>query len=59
MGNAKVKLEGDDIIVEGIDLHEVSQTAANIEQATKSRGYDPRVFMDGIFIYEKKGRSII
>jgi len=59
VGNVKVRVEGDDVIVEGIDLEEVAQTAANIEQATKTKGYDPRVFMDGIFIYERKGKSII
>ncbi|RLF05042.1 MAG: 50S ribosomal protein L6 [Thermoprotei archaeon] len=59
VGNVKVRIEEDDVIVEGIDLEEVSQTAANIEQATKTKGYDPRVFMDGIFIYERKGKSIV
>ncbi|MCS7140217.1 MAG: 50S ribosomal protein L6 [Candidatus Nezhaarchaeota archaeon] len=59
VGSAKVRVEGDDIIVEGIDLEEVSQTAANIEHATRIKGYDPRVFMDGIFIYERKGKSMI
>ena len=54
-----VDIKGHDITVMGFEKEKVSQTAANIEQATKSRGYDPRVFMDGIFIYEKKGRSII
>ncbi|MEM4699403.1 MAG: 50S ribosomal protein L6 [Candidatus Nezhaarchaeales archaeon] len=51
---AQVKVEGDDIIVSGIDLEVVSQTAANIELATKVKGYDPRVFMDGIYIYRKE-----
>jgi len=59
VGNARVRVEGDDVIVEGMDIDEVGQTAANIEQATKAREYDPRVFMDGIFIYERKGKSII
>ncbi|MCX8204230.1 MAG: 50S ribosomal protein L6 [Candidatus Nezhaarchaeota archaeon] len=50
---AEVRVEGDDIIVSGIDLEAVSQTAANIEHATKVKGYDPRVFMDGIYIYHR------
>ncbi len=50
----KVKVEGDDVVVSGIDLEAVSQTAANIELATKSKGYDPRVFMDGIYVYRKE-----
>ncbi len=53
IGDVKVKLEPDDIIVEGANLEDVSQTAANIEQATKVRNKDPRVFLDGIYIYER------
>lgn len=49
----KVKIEKEDIILEGIDIDAVSQTAANIEQATKVKEFDRRVFMDGIYIYEK------
>ncbi len=50
----EVKVEGDDIVVKGIDINAVSQTAANIELAAKSRGYDPRVFLDGIYVYRKE-----
>jgi len=58
MGDVKVRVEGEDVIVQGINLEEVSQTAANIQQATKIRKKDPRVFLDGIYIYEKaKGLS--
>jgi large subunit ribosomal protein L6 len=53
IGDVKVKIEPDDIIVEGIDLEHVSQTAANIEQATRVRNKDPRVFLDGIYVYER------
>ncbi|MHC1589803.1 MAG: 50S ribosomal protein L6 [Candidatus Hecatellaceae archaeon] len=53
VGNAQVKVEGEDVIVQGISLEDVSQTAANIQQATKIRKKDPRVFLDGIYIYEK------
>lgn len=53
VGDAKVKVSGDDIIVQGIDLEAVSQTAANIEQATKVKSKDPRVFLDGIYLYER------
>jgi len=53
VGNVTVKVKGDDVIVEGIDIEEVGQTAANIEHATKVKDYDRRVFMDGIYIYEK------
>ncbi len=49
----KVKLSKDEITLEGIDIEKVGQTAANIEQATKVRGRDRRVFIDGIYIYER------
>jgi large subunit ribosomal protein L6 len=52
-GNAEVKVLSEDIIVRGINLEDVSQTAANIEQATKVKRKDPRVFLDGIYLYEK------
>ncbi len=53
IGDVKVKIEPDDIIIEGINLEHVSQTAANIEQATRVRNKDPRVFLDGIYVYER------
>ena len=53
MPGVKVKVQKDDVIVEGIDIEAVGQTAANIEQATKVKGFDRRVFVDGIYIYEK------
>ena len=53
MGDVKVKVQGEDIIVEGLNLENVSQTAANIEQATKVKNKDPRVFLDGIYVFER------
>lgn len=53
IGDAKVMVNGDDIVVQGIDLEDVSQTAANIQNATRIRSKDPRVFLDGIYVYEK------
>ena len=53
LGNVTIKIEPDDIIVEGANLEDVSQTAANIEQATRVRRKDPRVFLDGIYVYER------
>ncbi len=49
----KVQVKGNDVIVEGIDIEAVGQTAANIELATKITEFDRRKFMDGIYIYEK------
>lgn len=54
IGDVKVSSKEDDVIVQGISLEDVSQTAANIERATKVKSKDPRVFLDGIFVYEKK-----
>ena len=54
MGNAKVSIKGEDITVEGIDIEEVAQTAANIQQACKIRNKDLRKFMDGIYVYDKE-----
>ncbi len=53
MGHAKVTVKGEDVIVQGIDIEDVSQTAANIQRATKVKSKDPRVFLDGIYVYER------
>ncbi len=53
LGEVKVKVETDDVIVQGTALEEVSQTAANIERMTRVTNKDPRVFLDGIFVYER------
>ncbi len=52
-GTTKVAVAGDKVTVSGPDLEEVSATAANIEQGTRIRGFDPRVFQDGIYIVSK------
>jgi len=54
IGDVKVKVESEDVVVQGVNLEDVSQTAANIEQATKVKKKDPRVFLDGIYVYERK-----
>ena len=51
--SVKVQLEGDDVIVKGLDLEKVSQAAAVIQYATRIKKKDPRVFLDGIYVYEK------
>ena len=53
LGDVKVKLETDDIIIQGPNLEDVSQTAANIERGTRVTNKDPRVFLDGIYVYER------
>ena len=51
-------MQGDQIIVEGVNLDDVSQTAANIEIATRILYRDRRRFQDGIFITSKAGVPI-
>ena len=53
VGDTKVKVETEDIVVQGLNLEDVSHTAANIEQATKVRRKDPRVFLDGLYVFER------
>jgi len=53
VGDTKVIVKDEDVIVQGNDIEDVSQTAANIETATKIKIKDPRVFLDGIYIYER------
>jgi len=54
VGDVKVEISGDDIIVSGINIENVGQTAANIQQVTRVKGKDPRIFLDGIYVYEKQ-----
>ena len=53
VGSAKVKVVGDELHVQGTRLRDVSQTAANIQTGTKIGDKDQRVFLDGIYIFEK------
>ena len=57
VGDTKVTVEGDDVIVKGVSLEDVGQTAANIELATKIRRKDQRIFLDGLYIYHKEEGS--
>jgi len=53
LGDCKVTVEGDDIIIKGVSLEDVGQTAANLEQITKIKRKDQRIFLDGVYVYEK------
>jgi large subunit ribosomal protein L6 len=50
----KVSVLGEDVVVQGPSLEDVSQTAANIELSTKIKNKDQRVFLDGLYIYSKE-----
>ncbi|MEW6222293.1 MAG: 50S ribosomal protein L6 [Candidatus Hadarchaeota archaeon] len=52
VGGTKVEVNGDEVLVKGVDKEEVGQTAVNIERATRVRGKDRRVFQDGCYIAE-------
>ena len=53
----KVEIQGDLITLTGHDKERVGQSAANIELATKRRGFDKRIFQDGCYIIEKAGKG--
>ena len=49
----KVEVRGKEIIVTGRNKEDVAQTTANLEQVTRAKGKDIRVFADGIYITQK------
>ncbi|MGD8918957.1 MAG: 50S ribosomal protein L6, partial [Nitrosopumilaceae archaeon] len=53
VGNTKVIPKGEDVVLTGEVWTDVTQTAANIELKTKVKNKDHRVFLDGIYIYDK------
>jgi large subunit ribosomal protein L6 len=57
VGDTKITIKGDEITLTGINIEDVGQTAANIELATRIKGFDPRVFQDGIYITSKGWRE--
>lgn len=57
-GHVAVKVSGEIVTVNGINIEEVGQTAANIENATRVKKRDPRVFQDGIYLFERNGAPI-
>ena len=53
VGLTTVQVKGKEITIKGPDKQAVGQTAANLEQATKIKNKDVRVFQDGIYIISK------
>lgn len=53
VGDTKIDVKKEDLLLTGSDKYAVGQTAANIEQACKIRNKDRRVFQDGIYITKK------
>jgi len=54
IGDTKVSIKQDDVIIEGIDKDDVGQTASNIQQKTKVYKKDLRKFLDGIYVYSRE-----
>ena len=53
-GETKVVAKGDDVIITGPVLTDVSQTAGSLQQNTKVKNKDHRVFLDGLYLFEKQ-----
>ena len=53
VGNTKISPQGDNVILTGYVWTDITQTAANIELKTRVKNKDHRVFLDGIYAYEK------
>lgn len=45
----KLEVKGNDLTVSGVDKEKVGQSAALIEQKVCAKGFDRRVFQDGIY----------
>ncbi|MFQ5884435.1 MAG: 50S ribosomal protein L6 [Thermoplasmata archaeon] len=54
LGKTHVEVKGDEVVLTGPNIEDVGQSAANIEQVTRIKGYDPRVFQDGVYIVQKR-----
>ena len=55
---ATVKLEGNEVLVEGNDIEKAGQVAADIELLTRIVKRDIRIFQDGIYITHKSKREL-
>jgi large subunit ribosomal protein L6 len=52
-GSTKVSSKGDEVVLTGPVLSDVTQTAAAIELKTRVKNKDHRVFLDGLYIASK------
>jgi len=57
--DVSLKIQGDIIILEGVDKEKVGNVAGRIEKLTSRSGFDRRVFQDGIYIIEKAGKPVL
>lgn len=56
-GDTEVQVDGDELVLSGPDIEDVGQTAADIEQLTRVKDKDNRVFQDGVYITDKPSRG--
>jgi large subunit ribosomal protein L6 len=54
-----VKVEGQEITVEGADIEKTGMVAARIEQVTRIAKRDIRIFQDGIYMIKKPKKEIM
>lgn len=54
IGDVKIKTEGEDVYVSGLSKDDVGLTVGNIRKICKIKSKDPRVFLDGIYLYLKE-----
>jgi len=55
MGDVTIETtdQKDELVLRGNDLEHVSQSAAKIQQSTKAKDKDCRIFLDGIYVSER------
>ena len=59
VGDVEIRTTEDEVFISGIDIEHVSQTAANLQLATKIRDKDRRIFLDGVYVIRKrKGEEV-
>ncbi|MEF8888079.1 MAG: 50S ribosomal protein L6 [Haloarculaceae archaeon] len=56
-GDTEVEVDEERVTLRGPDIEAVGQTAADIEQLTRVKEKDVRVFQDGVYITDKPNRG--
>ncbi|MFC7046571.1 50S ribosomal protein L6 [Halobacteriaceae archaeon GCM10025711] len=56
-GDTQVQVDGEEVVLSGPDKEAVGQTAGDIEQLTRVKDKDTRVFQDGVYIVEKPSKG--
>jgi large subunit ribosomal protein L6 len=56
-GDTEVRIDGEEITLSGPSIEDVGQTAADVEQLTRVKDKDTRVFQDGVYITQKPSRG--